>query len=265
MLFNKNPRANPCLTSFVFFDQHISLNPEEIATIANELLEDYCETPVAQFKLLESDKFAKAFQFLIGEKRGCTIQRMKVQYPNDQLGDGDPNRQLVLDSAESWVVVADAGRKPTQRIADVVHLSIVMQAINRVHSPKAFISLPLGIVRPSYEWDGVIQLLLNNQIVPVTHWVGFDYWEEGVNQITAATHCMDEVFGAPNIEIIQSTRSLDDTMELLELAVCDQLFNGLVHKSTRVFWETKSGIRYKVNYAKSFVDPTRKATQFIEA
>lgn len=260
MLFRKNPSAMPQLIAFAFFDEPISLRSDEICMNATKLLKAAGHTAHHHVEVLdqESDQIG----FLVGENSGCLIQRIPTKFPIEKIDPEDPNRQRVVDAHEHWGFVFLTDAHPMKRLIDLIKLSVMMQALSMSHRVRAFIPSPMGVVFRASEWAKPMRLLIEKQQVPLSHWVGFDYREHGATTDAASIY-MEELFGLPNIEIQGSLRPSDETVDLVECAVIESIMNGPIHKASgqRV---TKTGVRYRVRYAKSLYNPKRRVTQLIE-
>jgi hypothetical protein len=260
MLFKKNPTAMPQLIAFAFFDSPIHPNVDEICKSGAKLFKAIGHAERHTVEVLEQTR--DQIGFLIGESSGCVIQRVQTAFPIEKIDPHDPNRQRVIDAREHWGVILLTEAHPMKRMSDLIKLSVMLQAMSMSHRVRAIIPSPLGVVFRASEWAEPMRLLIENQQVPLSHWVGYDFRENEAT-IDAASIYMDELFGLPNIEIQGSPRPADETLDLLECAVIETIMNGPIHKGTNQ-WLTKTGVRYTVRYARSCYDPSRKATQLIE-
>ncbi|MEZ6165676.1 MAG: hypothetical protein R3B67_14725 [Phycisphaerales bacterium] len=260
MLFKKNPAAMPQLIAFAFFDSPIHPNVDEICKNGSKLLKAASHSERHSIEVLEQSH--DQIGFLVGENSGCMIQRVQERFPIEKIDPQDQNRQRVVDAQEHWALILLTEAHPMKRLIDLIKLSVMLQAMSMSHRVRAIIPSPLGVVFRASEWAKPMRLLIENQQVPLSHWVGYEHRENG-KTVDAASIYMDELFGLPNIEIQGSPRSSDETVDLVECAVIETIMNGPIHKSTNQ-WITKTGVRYKVKYTKSCYDPSRKATQLVE-
>lgn len=260
MLFRKNPQAMPQLIALAFFDSPIHPDVGEICKNGAMLLKAAGHTERHSIEVLEQSH--DQIGFLVGENSGCLIQRIHSGFPIEKLDPQDPNRQRVVEALEHWGVILLTEAHPMKRLIDLIKLSVMLQAISMSHRVRAIIPSPLGVVFRASEWAKPMRLLIEKQQVPLSHWIGYDYREKGA-MTDAASIYMDELFGMPNIEIVGSLRSSDETVDLLECAVIETIMNGPIHKLSKL-WQTKTGVRYKVRYKTSTHNPSRKATQLIE-
>lgn len=261
MLFKKNPSAMPQLVAFAFFDDSITPDLDGICANGGKLLKAHGSFRDATVEVIEQER--DQIGFMIAGDSGCLIQRMLLPFPAEKLDPDDPNRQRVVESQEHWGFVLPTQDNPMHRLIDLIKLSILMQSISMTHRVRGLVPSPLGVVFRASEWGEAIKNLVNDQILPLRHWVGYDYREES-GQTDAASIYMDELFGISNVEILNSARSPGETVDLLECAVIDSIMHGPLHKKAKQ-WVTKTGVLYTVRYSKSMYDPARKATQLIES
>jgi hypothetical protein len=260
MLFKKNPILSPEIVSFVFFDESIEPNLDEICSNARKLLKATGALEKCTVEVLEQTN--DQIGLLIGENCGCLLVRMPGEFPAEKLDPDDPNRQRVLNAHEHWGIVALVDNHPMVRLNSIIKVSVLMQAVSISHSVRGFIPSPAGVVFRASEWSQVIKRFVQENTVPLRQWIGFDYREEDGHTDAATLH-MDDLFDLPNVEILDSERGVDETVDLLECAVIDSIMNGAIHKRSKR-WATTTGVEFKARYAKSIYYAQRKSTHLRE-
>ena len=248
------------LFAFAFFEFPVKLDPLEICKNASQLVK------LSQFgkdSAVECvDQTDDQLMFMIGHDFGCVLHRMPIPFPPENLDQDDPYRHRVLESREHWSIISPGKDDPLNRLITLVRLSLMMQSISMSSLVRAFMPSPLGLIYRASDWEAVIRTMLKDKTLPVWSWIGFDTKIDGAG-ITAVSCYMDELVGTPNIELLHSNRSEDETVDLLECAVLETIMRGPLHKGPK-HWLTKTGVRFRVQYARSDYDPKRKATQLIE-
>jgi len=264
MFRKKNPAAMPEFVSFIFFDETMKLDSSAICESISKLLEAW-GAGTSQVDLVSDE--ADQISLMIGDVSGVILHRMPGSFPLNKLDLDDPNIERVRNSVEHWVLTGLVEEQPIVRLIGLLHMSFVMQAIGMSHRVRALMLSPMGIVYRGSEWSEVVNQIVTKRLMPVRWWLGYDYLErdgrDGEGVVDVVSMYMDEVIGLPNVEIVGSRRSVEETIDLLECGVLETVMRGPIQKRGKV-WETKTGVRFKVKWAESVYDPSRKVVRLIE-